>query len=118
MKWIIKLVFLLVANALALLAAAWLVPGFHLSLTPAIIVQVTVVFTLVNIFIKPIVKVILSPLIILTLGLAIVVINALMLYVVDWASAGLTIDTIPALVWSTLIISIVNGILHIASKRS
>lgn len=93
----------LIVNTLALWVATLIVPGIDLRETvglaapgagavddqisvPTItaLLIVSVVFTLVNAIVKPIVKLLSLPLTILTLGLFLLVINALMLMLTGW----------------------------------
>ncbi|WP_227997216.1 phage holin family protein [Nocardia australiensis] len=75
------------------------------------------VFTLVNAFVKPIVKLLSLPLVIVTLGLFLLVINALMLWLTAKISEateyGLRIDGFWAAVWGGIIIWLVNWVLGI-----
>src|SRR5712691_9905182 len=73
-------------NALALLAAAFVVPGIHLSASgrPGLNEWVTLaivaaIFGVINAIIRPVVVLLTFPLTIVTLGLFIFVVNALML---------------------------------------
>lgn len=82
-----------VVNALALAAATWLLAG--ITLTGATtgdrvvsLLVVAVVFGVVNAVVRPVVKLLSLPFIILTLGLAILVVNALMLLLTSWLSGG------------------------------
>ena len=68
-----------------------------------------------NLILKPIVKLLLGPLIVITLGIGLVVVNALMLYILDILSKSLTIENIPALIYGTLIISVINYVAHLAT---
>ena len=70
----------ILANAVALFAATKLITGFHVSLEPQNLAIAAIVLTVINLFIKPLLKLILSPIIILTLGLGIIAINAFILY--------------------------------------
>ena len=56
------------------------------------------------------------PLIILTLGLFLIVINALMLWLVDYAFNFVIIESITALVWATIVVAVVNGVISAFSK--
>jgi len=75
-------------NALALAAAAWLLDGIRLTGQHQVLhlLLVAVIFGVVNLFVRPLVKLLSLPLIILTLGLMIFVINALMLMLTGWIS--------------------------------
>ena len=93
----------LIVNTLALWVATLIVPGIDLRETVGVyapgagavddqisvptitaLLIVSVVFTLVNAVVKPIVKLLSLPLTILTLGLFLLVINALMLMLTGW----------------------------------
>lgn len=93
----------LIVNTLALWVATLIVPGIDLRETVGIyapgagaiedqisvptvaaLLIVSVVFTLVNAVIKPIVQLLSLPLTILTLGLFLLVVNALMLMLTGW----------------------------------
>ncbi len=73
-----KFLLSLVITALALAAAAQIVPGISYG-TPKDLALMALVVGLVNAIITPVVKLLSCPFIILTLGLAIPIINALML---------------------------------------
>lgn len=86
----VKALTVVVVNACALAVAAWIFDGiriggrgmetderlFHLAIVAAI-------FGVLNTFIAPVIKLLSLPFIILTLGLALIVINALMLLLVS-----------------------------------
>ena len=120
----------LVTNAVALLVAAWLVPGIHLGaangrptsdqlLTLAL---VALIFAVVNTIVRPIVVLLTLPLTIVTLGLFIFVINALMLSITSWISEGMRLDFrvrgLAAALLGALIISVVNWMMtHMVTNR-
>lgn len=112
-----RFVFGLFSNALALWLAAYVVSGFFLQPTIATYIEVTIVFTLLNLFIRPFLKLLLSPLILITLGLGIIVVNALVLFMLDWALSSITIAGLVPLIYATLIIGAVNLILHASAKH-
>ena len=58
----------------------------------------------------------LSAIIVLTLGLGLVLVNAIILYLLDFLSENLMIETIPALLWGAVIIGFLNFIVHAAEK--
>ena len=108
----------LVANAIGLLGAAYFVAGFNVDATDLVAFGALVaVFTAVTLIIRPIIKLVLSPLIVLTLGLFNLVITGGLLMIVDNYSEYLTINGLPALLYGTLIITIINIIVHFVFHR-
>ncbi len=106
----------IIGNSIALYLAFLFVPGFIFSGTIQQYVLAGALLAVLNAIVKPIVKAISFPLIILTLGLFTLVINALMLWIVDYAFNFVTIQSITALVIATILISIVNLIVSGFSK--
>jgi len=116
MGFITKSIFRILSNALALIAAAYFVPGFILSGDILNIMIVGVVLTLINLVIKPFLKLFFGPFILLSLGLFLVVINALTLIILDFFSPNLTIQGYLPLLYGTIIVSVVNMILSLVGK--
>lgn len=112
MSFIIRIL----GNSIALYAASWFVAGFIFSGGIKEYAMAGVVLGLLNMIIKPIVKFIAFPVIILTLGLFIIVINALLLWLVDYIFDFITISDIMSLVWATVVIAIVNMIISALTK--
>ncbi len=77
---------------------------------------VGLVFTLVNLVVKPVAKLLTLPLTILTLGLFLLVVNALMLMLTSWLTSftdwGLFVDGFWWALLAALVISVVSGILN------
>jgi putative membrane protein len=71
---------------------------------------VAVIFSLVNTFIKPILRIITLPITAVTLGLFLLVINALMLLLTGWLSDQLDLGFIVPDFWAALLGSIVISI--------
>lgn len=101
---------------MALYTAFSFVPGFVVNGGAKEFLLAGVLFGLLNKIVKPPIKLLTMPLIILTLGLFLVVINALMLWLVDYAFDFVIIESITALVWATVITAIVNGAISAFSK--
>jgi putative membrane protein len=74
------------------------------------------IFTLINLYIRPLIKMILSPVVVLTLGLFTLVINAGMLYLLDILSENVTITSTESLIYGTLLITAVNFLLGFSAK--
>jgi len=116
MKLISKLALLVIANTFALYAASRLISGFTITEDFKQLIALAALFTLINVFLKPVLKLVLSPVIILTLGAGILLVNALLLWILDFLSKDLTIETILTLIYATLLVSAVNIIVHLSTK--
>lgn len=78
----------IVLNGVAVLVAAYLVPGIvYTGALPALLL-VGLVIGLINLLVKPIVTLFSFPLIVVTLGLFYLLINGLMLYLAAWTLPG------------------------------
>ena len=122
MRGILKFAVVVAGNALALWIAWLYVPGFELNTTNWIqLALIGLILSLLNGLLKPILRLILGPIIILTLGIGLLVVNGLILYLlpiivnyIDFLRGSIIIQDIPALVYSTLIVTVINFIIHIA----
>jgi putative membrane protein len=122
MHWLARASIVVGVNALALwIANLILHPSFSLNGNWAIIVLIGLILSLLNFFLKPVLTLIFGPIIVLTLGIGIVIVNAIILYLlaviaahIDFLNGSIIIQNIPALLGATLIISILNFIIHLA----
>lgn len=101
------------ATAGALWLAAWIVPGIELSDEIATILWVALVFGIINMFIKPVVKLLTLPMLLITLGLFAFVINAALLALTAWLTDGLSVDGF----WSALLGSLVISAAGFVTER-
>lgn len=111
-----------VANAAALAVAIWLLDDItltgestgHVAWSLAL---VALIFGLVNVVVKPVVKLFSLPLFILTLGLITIVINALMLLLTSWLAGQVDLAFHVAGFWAAvlggLVISIVSWAMNV-----
>ena len=112
-----------VLSAAALAAAAGLL-GTHMSIGDSnaatteqliTLAVVAAIFTVINMFVAPVVKTLSLPFIIITLGLALLVINALLLLLTDWVAGKLDVaffvDGFGWAILGSVVISIVNAVL-------
>jgi len=120
MHWLIKITFVIAGNAFALWLANRYVPGFVLGSGWVDLALIALVLALLNFLLKPVITLLLGPLIVITLGLGIIVVNAIIIYLlpviashVDFLHGSITIETIPALLYTTLIVSAVNFVIHL-----
>lgn len=107
------------ATAIAVGAAVWLVPGIEVAGADAwvAVVLVGLVFSLVNISIKPIAQVLSLPVTCLTLGVFYLVVNTLMLYLAAWVAEGLFgvalhIAGFGSAFLASIVVSIVSGLVN------
>jgi putative membrane protein len=92
-----NLIIKLLANAVALAVASWVVGGITLQGATTgrrilTLLIVAAIFGVVNAVVKPVAKLLSLPFIILTLGLLIFVINALMLLLTSWITGKLDVQ--------------------------
>ena len=99
-------------NVAALFVAAWVLSGVSYGDSWWTLLIAAVVFTLANAFVKPVLAVVSIPFIVVTLGIFYFLINVLMLYVTDWVVGDFEIKTFWWGVLAAIIVSVVNGILH------
>ena len=113
---IVKLIARILINALALWVTAYFIPGvfFEGNIIPLLIAAV--IFTALNMLLKPLFKLLFGPLIILTLGIFTLIINAGILLILDIVSDPLRIEGYLPLLEATLLIGIVNVILNSGRK--
>lgn len=117
MKLAAHIVVTIIANAIGLIAAARFVSGFDLNVDTMSLLTLAAILAALNFFLKPILKLFLGPIIVLTLGFGIIVVNAFILYLLDISSQNLRIETIPALIYASVIIGLVNFVFHLATKN-
>ena len=99
-------------NIVALWVAAKLVDGVGYGSDEWILVIAALVFSLANIFVKPLVILFTLPLVILTLGLALFFVNLLMLYLTSWVVDDFSVDSFGAAILATIIVWAVNTVLE------
>jgi putative membrane protein len=113
MRFARRLLYLWIINVFALWLCDKLIDGIVFTGNFGTLVVAGLVFALVNMLLKPVVKLLAIPLILITLGIALFFINILMLYITDWIVSGFDITHFGAAVWATIVIWGVNWILQI-----
>lgn len=108
----------LIVTALALWAAALVLPGMHLGEDAAglgaqvlTVLGVAVVFALVDALVRPLAKALTMPITCVTLGLFLLVLNALMLLLTGWIAGRLGLTLTFDSFWWALGGGIVVGLL-------
>lgn len=99
-------------NLGALWVATKLLDGIQNQGTFWTLVLAALVFTAVNLLVKPLVTFLSIPLIILTLGIALFFVNLLMLYLTSWIVSDFVIEGFWWAVAATLIVWAVNSLLE------
>src|ERR1700722_15236171 len=122
MHWLMKLILVTAGNAFALWLPNCFVPGFLLSAPLLGLILLGLTLAILNFLLKPVLTLVLGPLIIITLGLGLIVVNAIILWFasylsnlpqLDFVHGSITIQTIPALILATLVVSVVNFVIHL-----
>lgn len=103
-KLILKFIFV----AISLIAAAHFVDGVAYDSWTTLAIA-AVVFGLINMIIKPIVKLFALPITVVTLGLFTIVINLAMFWLLAFVP-GFSVDGLIAAFWGSLVVTIVSWI--------
>lgn len=111
----------LLANAVALAVATWLLSGITLTATDTqhkvgVMLAVALIFGIVSTVVKPVFQLVSAPMILITFGLFLVVINALLLMLTSWVSGQFDLGWQVHGFWTalagSLIVSIVSWVLN------
>ncbi|HEX7344889.1 MAG TPA: phage holin family protein [bacterium] len=119
MKWLFRWAI----TAFSLFVAAWIVPGIRVEGDAWLAYAVTAaILSLVNIYLKPLLKLLSCSLIILTLGLFLLVINGFALWLtsavaVNWFHIGFYVDGFWAAFWGGLIVGFISLVLSVMLKE-
>ena len=102
-------------NAAAIYVAVVIVPGLSFTGEWWKLLVVAAIFSLVNTFLRPILRILTLPLTLITFGLFLLVINALMLLLTSAVSTelhlGFTVDSFLAAFLGSIVISLVGLVL-------
>src|SRR5580698_3855552 len=98
----IKIIIIILGNALALWLANHWVPGFILTANLLQILVIGLILAVLNFLLKPLLALVLGPIILITLGLGIIIVNAIILWLLpilanhlDFLRGSITIQSIP-----------------------
>ena len=112
----------ILVSAAALAVAAWVVPGIVVSgntnaAKAETLLVVAIIFGIINMLLKPIIKTIGCAFYVLTLGLVAIVVNGLLLWLASWVAGKLNlpfhVTGFVAAVEGALIVSVVSWALHL-----
>ena len=85
-----------IVNVAAIWIASLFIDGVDYSDDFWILIVAGLVFSLVNLLVKPVVKLLALPVVILTLGIALFFVNLLMLYITSWIVPGFELQSFMA----------------------
>lgn len=117
-----KFLYRWVINGLALFAAASFVPGIHVEGNGwMVFAAMALILSLVNAFLRPLLKFLSCPLILMTLGLFTMIINAGTLWLastiaVRWFNVPFTVDGFWPAFWGALVVSIISVVFNLLIK--
>ena len=101
----------LLLNGVAIIVAAWLLPGIHITgPLPALVAGVILGF--VNAIVRPVLFLLTLPFTLITLGLFIFVLNAICFGLTAWLVPGFSVDGFWWALLGALLVSIVSWILN------
>jgi putative membrane protein len=104
-------------NIVALFVATWLLSGLSYGSDWWVLIAAGLVFTLVSLFVKPVLTFLSIPFIIVTLGVFYLLINVFMLYLTHWIVPQFTIATFWWALLAAIIVGAVNGVLNVSLGR-
>lgn len=111
MRFILKLL----VTSLAVFFAAYILEGVYLKGFPTAIL-VAFVIAFLNAFLRPILVILTIPFTLLTFGLFLLVINAVIILLTDYALDGFTVDSFFTAVVFSIIVSLITWLLEAIAK--
>ena len=114
MRFLLKLL----VTSLAVFFSAYILNGVYLEGFPTAIL-VALLMGFLNAFLKPILIILTIPITLITFGLFLLVINAVIILLADYALTGFTVDSFFTAVVFSIIVSVITWILEaIANPKS
>ena len=110
-----KLFFHWFIATVAILVAAYIVPGVTINFVSALIAAV--VLGALNLFIRPIIMVLTLPINVLTLGLFSLVVNALLVLLATYLVPGFAVADFWAALFFALVLAVINWLFHFWNRN-
>jgi putative membrane protein len=114
-----KIIIRLIVNAVAMCVAIAIMQGHGLAMEDTAWVNfiwLALIFSVINVTIKPVLKIIGCPILILTLGLGTLLINTLLFYITAWVGqalqVGFTVTSFWGAFFGSLIVSVISMVLN------
>jgi putative membrane protein len=108
----LRILLAIVANAVALLATAYVVPGISFTGSWVQLLVAGAIFGLLNLIVRPIALLLSVPLLVLTLGLFYFVLNGILLWIFSAFMPGYHVAGLWAGILGSLVVMIVNWAIH------
>ncbi|MGM9987741.1 MAG: phage holin family protein [Bacillaceae bacterium] len=103
----------LILNCFVLLAVAGLLDSVHIEKSISAVLLTSIVISVLNVIVKPILVLITLPVTFLTLGLFLFVVNGITLLIADAVmGAAFNVNGFGAAIWASIIISFFNMVLQ------
>jgi putative membrane protein len=106
-----KVLLTIVANAVALYATAYLVPGISFAGSWVRLLLAGAIFGLLNLIVRPLAMLLSLPALVLSLGLFYFVLNGLLLWAFSALMPGYTVNGLWAGILGSLVIMVVNWVI-------
>ncbi|MDB5264678.1 MAG: rane protein of unknown function [Parcubacteria group bacterium] len=103
-------------SAIAILLAAYLIPGVDVTLVGAIVLAV--VLGIINVFFKPVIGLLTLPINIVTLGLFSLVVNALLILLAGMIVPGFVVSGFWAAFFFSIVVSLINALFGSIGKKT
>ena len=118
MRLIARFLLHVLANALAILAAEWLIPKIFYSYSFLSLMKLAVLLGIINFVLKPILKTLAAPIILLSLGLFTIIINIFSVWLVTYLAPELKIVGLDAFFWTTIVVIAFNFVVSVAIREA
>jgi putative membrane protein len=103
-------------SAVAILIAAYLIPGVDITLVGAIVLAV--VLGIINVFFKPVINLLTLPLNIVTLGIFSLIVNALLIMLASMVVPGFDVATFWDAFFFSIVVSLVTALFGVIGKKA
>ena len=107
-----------IINCIAVAAGAWILPGIHIENSFMALIAVTLVLSILNTLLKPILILLTIPVTIVTFGLFLIAINAIIVLIVGNIMNGFAVDSFWWAVLFSFIISLVNSLFRDSKEKT
>jgi putative membrane protein len=102
-------------SAIAILIAAYLIPGVQVTLMGALVLAI--VLGIINVFFKPIITLLTLPINIVTLGIFSLIVNALLIMLAAMIVPGFHVNGFWAAFFFSIVVSLVTALFGMMSKK-